>query len=420
MVNSLPVEPVINSTDQASLRQRNLASVMAFVRAHQPTARSEIARRTGLARGSVTGLSSLLIESGLLKELPGERSGPGRPLAPLTLDGSGSAVIAVHIHADDIDLYVADLAEHPLSSFRMAHHSPQGHPELVAQVIADMVMAAAELLLISGITVARLVVVAAAPVLRSPSVIPIAVDLGWSRVDIVELLNERLPPHVYRIDLVNDANMAALAEYRAIEGQAAGITDVVYFKSDTGVGGGVIADGELFTAGNGAAFEPGHLIVLPNGPLCSCGYLGCLAAVAGPETILNSVGLGPMLEKDGLHFALDHLIAGVRGGNEEYRAALIEAGAWIRVAIQSCVRLFNPQQVILGGYWAEIFEFLQIEPMESFYPELLASPQKNYLSIVPGRVGARSSLIGAVSFAVDDLLTNPLAIDASRNIANRS
>ncbi|MGH2546965.1 MAG: ROK family protein, partial [Actinomycetota bacterium] len=107
-----------------------------------------------------------------------------------------------------------------------------------------------------------------------------APNLAWREIPLRDLLSERtgLPCVVD-----NDANAAAWGEYRF--GAARGYRHVLVVTVGTGIGGGIVADGELFRGAHGFAAEIGHIIVEPDGPLCGCGNRGCWEQVASGRAL---------------------------------------------------------------------------------------------------------------------------------------
>ena len=97
---------------------------------------------------------------------------------------------------------------------------------------------------------------------------------GWDQFPIIELMRERLDVPVL---LDNDANVAALGEYRY--GAGRGFKNIVYITISTGIGGGIIVGGEIIRGVGGGAGEVGHMTVLPDGPECGCGARGCMEAL---------------------------------------------------------------------------------------------------------------------------------------------
>ena len=101
---------------------------------------------------------------------------------------------------------------------------------------------------------------------------------GWHNVPLRTLISERFGRSTF---LGNDTNVAGLAEYHY--GAGRGIRDMIYLTISTGIGSGIIVDGHMLLGAEGLAAEAGHMIILPNGPVCGCGAHGCLEAVAaGP------------------------------------------------------------------------------------------------------------------------------------------
>src|SRR6185437_16415974 len=122
-----------------------------------------------------------------------------------------------------------------------------------------------------------------APVRRAgASVVTGGILPGWSAVSPQRELTRRLgvPVHVG-----NDANLGALAEVRI--GAARGASNVVYLMLSSGVGGGLVLGGSLFTGHSGMTGELGHVQVDPEGARCRCGNRGCLETVAGAQALLD-------------------------------------------------------------------------------------------------------------------------------------
>lgn len=142
--------------------------------------------------------------------------------------------------------------------------------------------------------------------------------------------------------LENDAN-AALAGEQAY-GAARGARDAIMLTLGTGVGGGVIASGQLVRGASGAAGELGHIIVERDGPRCGCGRRGCLEAIAsGPNLLQRAREAGMSAEHP------RELIAAARQGEAGARALLDRAGAGIGLALGILVCVLNPSICVIGG-----------------------------------------------------------------------
>ena len=103
---------------------------------------------------------------------------------------------------------------------------------------------------------------------------------GWEGLPLAAELGATFHCPVY---LENDANAVALGEYRY--GAGRGARTVVYITVSTGIGGGIVLEGELWRGSHGVAGEVGHMVVRPGGPLCTCGNRGCLESLASGPSI---------------------------------------------------------------------------------------------------------------------------------------
>jgi len=156
---------------------------------------------------------------------------------------------------------------------------------------------------------------------------------GWEEVPLADWLGPRLER---RVTLANDGNCAVVGE--AWRGAAQGYADVVLLTLGTGVGGGVLLNGSLFTGHNGAAAEPGLIGVDPEGPACNSGNRGSLEQFA-------SIGaLRRLSERDPRELA-----RAAEAGDPEALAVWARYGSRLGVGITSLVYLFTPELVLLGG-----------------------------------------------------------------------
>ena len=156
---------------------------------------------------------------------------------------------------------------------------------------------------------------------------------GWEEVPLADWLEPRLER---RVTLANDGNCAVVGE--AWHGAAQGYADVVLLTLGTGVGGGVLLNGSLFTGHNGAAAEPGLIGVDPEGPACNSGNRGSLEQFA-------SIGaLRRLSERDPRELG-----RAAEAGDPEALAVWARYGSRLGVGITSLVYLFTPELVLLGG-----------------------------------------------------------------------
>lgn len=164
---------------------------------------------------------------------------------------------------------------------------------------------------------------------------------GWENTPLQAMLEEDFAAPV-RLD--NDANVAALGEWRF--GAGRGAADLLYVTVSTGVGGGWVLGGRPFRGHAGMAGEIGHTVVDPQGPVCLCGKRGCVERLAS----------GPYMGQD-LAAALERpspltgeAVAEMAAAGQPDAVRILERGAWaLGVGIGNAANLINPERVVLGG-----------------------------------------------------------------------
>jgi glucokinase len=198
-----------------------------------------------------------------------------------------------------------------------------------------------------------------------------------------------------------------LAEHRA--GAAAGCRHAVMFTIGTGIGSGVVVEGELMRGATGAAAELGHMVIEENGPPCGegCPNRGCLEAVASGRALAaeaqRAAAAKPASALGRMH-AAGHEITGslvtelAHDGDDIAREIVAAIGARLGVGIANAVNIFNPEVVVVGGGVIAAGDLL-LEPARRVVAERALSPSKDVARIVPARFGAESGMLGAALLA---------------------
>ncbi len=143
-----------------------------------------------------------------------------------------------------------------------------------------------------------------------------------------------------RVILENDANLFTLGEARLGAGRGGRI--VLGLTLGTGIGGGLVIDGEIYR-GAGFALEPGHTIVDPDGPACGCGNRGCLEAIIGEK---------PFCQRFGYESAKDAFDAKDTEAWDFY-------ARWLGIGLANLVNILDPETVVLGGGITGAFELFE-------------------------------------------------------------
>ncbi len=230
-----------------------------------------------------------------------------------------------------------------------------------------------------------------------------AVNLPIDNLPVRDLVAERIGLPVF-VD--NDANLAALAEHRF--GAAQGTRQAVLLTIGTGIGGGLILDGELYRGATGAGAELGHVVIEMDGPRCqgNCPNRGCVEAFASGTALGREGREAAEREPDS---ALGKLLA--RGGEIDGRAVTEAAlagddvavgtvaliGRRLGVALSSFANIFEPETIVIGGGVMAAGDLL-LEPARREL-EARALPPMNRTPVVPAQLGYDAGMIGAAAMA---------------------
>lgn len=201
----------------------------------------------------------------------------------------------------------------------------------------------------------------------------------------------------------NDATCAAWAEH--VAGAARGVDDATCITLGTGIGGGLIAGGEVIRGTHGFAGEPGHMVVDPSGPLCPCGRRGCwerMASGSGLGRLARDAAeagrLDRALELAGGDIASlqgEHVAQAALEGDDQALELLRAFAWWVALGIANVVTLLDPGVVVIGGGLIEIGEPL-MAPVRDHYDRLvMAHEQRADVRIEAAELGERAGAIGA-------------------------
>ena len=213
---------------------------------------------------------------------------------------------------------------------------------------------------------------------------------GWEEVPLAAWLEPRLKR---RVTLANDGNCALVGE--AWKGAAVGCSDVVLLTLGTGVGGGVMLGGRLFTGHNGAAAEPGLITLFPDGPDCNSGNRGSLEQFASITGLKRLSGAEP-----------SSLAMAASAGDCEAQAHWEHYGQLLGTGICSLVYMFTPQLVLVGGGLAGASEHF-LPAVRREVSTRVQAVSREGLQIKACALGNGAGRLGAARLAIERLLSSP-------------
>lgn len=202
-----------------------------------------------------------------------------------------------------------------------------------------------------------------------------------------------------RVELEVDSNAAALAEQRL--GAGKGSARFLCLTAGTGLGVGMIVDGEPLRFAYGCMGDAGHIIVERDGPLCTCGGRGCAEILISAPVLAEQY----RAERGGEQpISLREVIEAARNEDSIAAGILERAGEWLGIAAASLANIFFPDRIAIAGGLAEAGSIV-IDPLMHSFQNAASDFVRNRTTLSRAVLGARATLTGA-AYSVFDRLTN--------------
>jgi predicted NBD/HSP70 family sugar kinase len=400
------------AADHVSLRRNNLSVVLRHVHDLGPRSRARIADETGLNKATVSSLVAELVERGLLREGSADSSRAlGRPGQLVELDGTGVFGVGAEINVDYLAVVALDLAGNVVHEKRVpmdvAHLGPGTTLDRFAELVQEAVDARDGQL--AGVTLALPGLVEG-----ETGELKLAPNLGWSELSVAKEMRTRLGEPTYPLYVDNEANLATLAAYAELR-QTDELHDLVLLTGAVGVGGGVVAGGQLLRGASGYSGEVGHMPVAPPGQTCGCGRTGCWETVVGLSALLRKATdptdpvRDPSLD---VERRLAAIVERAEAGDVRTLTALKDVGTWLGVGGAILVNILNPAVLVLGGYFAVLGPWLE-EPLEKALRERVLAPDGGGCRVVRSDLGFGAAVRGGAQVCLDQVFADPTQLGES-------
>ena len=226
---------------------------------------------------------------------------------------------------------------------------------------------------------------------------------GWHDVPLRDMVKEKYKVNTF---LINDASAAALGEHHF--GAGKGVNNLILLTLGTGIGGGIIINGRLYSGQCGSAGEIGHTTIDVNGPRCSCGNTGCLETLVSGTAVAKEAirrirqGEGSSLTEivDGKieNITAEKVSLAAQGGDSLASEVILKAATYLGVGIVNLVNIFNPEIIIIGGRMAKMGDLL-LNPARQVVRERAFRLPAQAVQIVPAQLGDDAGVLGAAVFA---------------------
>jgi glucokinase-like ROK family protein len=359
-----------------------------------------------LSRAAMTAIVNDLLDNDAIRETESRNKQSGRPPIILEINPARGRVIGIDMGATHLTVALADFSARILDEIEIPFDITQGPRPCLAQAEALMT----ELLEKNDMHLEQIFaigmgvpgpIVSKEGMVVAPPIMP-----GWDGYPIRQDMEAKwnIP-----VSLNNDAELGVLGEWAY--GAGRGEEHLAYIKVGSGIGAGLLLNGQIYQGATGSAGEIGHLTIDENGPLCDCGSTGCLEAVAGGKAIARQAreviasgkrtqlsSMGPPEELTARDVA-----AAARRGDLPSQEIIARAGSYLGIAIAGMVNLFNPRVVVIGGGVSQIGDLL-LQPIRDTVSRRSLAGAAQVAKINTAILRRRSSIMGAVVQALSTAL----------------
>jgi predicted NBD/HSP70 family sugar kinase len=381
-------------------------------RAPDGLSRVELAETTGLSAQTVTNVTRRLLDRGLIREMGKQISGPGKPRTILALEPGGGYAVGVHLDPSYITYVLVDLEGRVVGHAR-ARTPTARRPSAVLDAMERSIEA---LIADSGLdrsTVLGLGIAAPGPIDREAGIVQHPPLLGgWKNVALRSELGARIG---LPVALEKDTIASAIGEqWAAGDGER---EDFAFVYFGTGIGLGMVLDGEPGHGASSNAGDIGHLMVRGDGELCSCGRIGCLGQNTSPATLVRWArerGVlpeadGPVTEGGLDRVAVDEAFTALadlaRAGDAGAIELLSTAMQDLAEAVIQITNLLDVERVVGGGpFW----ERLTAPGLHVMQAAIDASPRHvapHPVRVADTRLGGDVAAVGGACLVLDSVFS---------------
>ena len=381
------------------VKKQNKSLVLDKIISEEIISRADIAKKSGLNKGTVSALVNELLEAELIYESgPGESSGGRRPVMLLFNNQAGYS-IGVDLGVNYLLGVLTDLSGNIIEEKRILFNDlPYKEiEEKLFTIISHLISVAPESkygVIGIGIGVPGTV--------NKDEVILLAPNLNWKNIDLKDVIEKK-----YNIPVIieNEANAGAYGEKKF--GVGKDFNDIIYISAGIGIGVGLFLNGDLYRGNNGFSGELGHMTIEVNGATCSCGNEGCWELYASEQALIrNAQKLGltiPMNDES----PIENLLTLAKNNNEQAASLFEEIGDYLGVGINNIINTFNPQQVIIGNQIAALEEWI-ISPLKKRVARQGLWFQQSGLQIDFSENYTLSTPLGVAAFTIERFLKDSI------------
>lgn len=339
--------------------------MLRLIRALQPVSRVELAERLRVSRGTITEICTQLIDKKILFEFPipshSQKREQGRPRMGLSFSNKNEAFIGVSIGVKNTQIGISTISGKILTEVEVAtHKDPAKTLDLINKTIQELYQKN------SGHQIAIINVSVPGVTDSSRRKLLYAPHLDWREICIADeihfednLKNSKIP-----IIVENDAAAAAMyeARVRLSKTSGGGLDDFIVIRSGTGIGVGLIIDGEVYRGtgtAQGHAGEFGHMTIVADGKPCVCGNFGCWEQYAAAPSAAKIYLDGLKNNDDQAEFRFLDIVRKAQNHEAKAIEALQTTGKYLGIGIANVIIGVGIPRVVVGGRLVYGWEFIK-------------------------------------------------------------
>jgi|GEM_PF-434169 len=376
------------------LRTFNTISVLRTIYKEGTCSRTQLTKATNISPATVTNIVAELLKEDIIKDVGHDKSTGGRRPEIFQLNYDKLFIVGIYMRSNCVDMVLADI-----KAKVVIKKSYQPYSLLPRDFLNELAGKFELLLKNSGINKEHVLGVGLAVsgfVDSDGGIIVRSGNLGWRLVNIAEDLEEKINIPIL---VENDANAAVLAEYWF--GRAKEMPSVLYIKTDSGVGAGIIYERTLLSGSQNMTGEIGHVPLIKGGPRCKrCGQEGCLETYLYLPDVIERYA-----ERTGEFLDDNEFFEKYHKGDIAVGKLVEEAADALATAVIFVGGLLGVDMIIIGGRWGALGEGF-IDIIRKRYHDFLENSQLPKKTVITGSTFTEEcDLLGAVGLVIDRWFT---------------
>ncbi len=390
-----------SGSNNSDLTEMNRSAIVKILQ-QKVCSRAEIARITGLTQASITKITAVLIEMGIVSEVGIIKGSGNRRSIGLRLNAEDKQVIGVKFSRQRFSIGVFDISGKLYSLKHTDFTLEQGTREVLEDMkrqISDM--------LNKHDNVVAIGMAVPGPYFREKGRIALVTTMPeWHDINFKDEFRDAFDKPVF---IEQDANAGALAEWW-FGNHTMPINTLAYLLAGDGIGSGIVDNGNLLLGMKGIASEIGHMSVDVNGPKCECGNHGCLELYCCVPALLN-LAKKEIKGFNKLSFqhkaeACEYVFEEARKGNKEAIEVVHEIARYLGYGCINIMHAYNPDIIVIGDLLSKGGDLLLGTIIETVQSRLIPEVYEK-VRIEMTQLTVNPTLLGAAAIATDRVLRKP-------------